>query len=206
MNRYTEAFDADVQNKTYKRHLGGGEEGWDARGQAQLEFMTAMGLLPSHRLLEIGCGPLRAGRYFIEYLDAGNYAGFDFNESFMTVARGIVAEPEFAHKKPQVDRVDHFDVGNRFSGADFGLAFSVLNHCDDADRARFFSNVAAAFHPGASVFVTHARWFDLQPIVGGRLQLKRRIENQDGSWFDAAWPQDERRTVFPILEFTVSEC
>jgi SAM-dependent methyltransferase len=203
MNKYSEAFEADVQNRTYKRLLGGGADGWDARGQAQLEFMKAMGLAPSHRLLEIGCGPLRAGRYFIEYLDAGNYAGFDFNASFLTVAMEIISDPEFAHKKPRIDFVNDFDVGNRFSGADFGLAFSVLNHCDSAERERFFASVAAAFRPGASVFVTHARWFEHHPFREGRFELRRRIDNRDGSWFDAAWPPEERGTVFPILEFAI---
>ena len=31
------------------------------------------------RMLEIGCGNLRAGRLFIDYLDAGDYYGIDIS-------------------------------------------------------------------------------------------------------------------------------
>lgn len=41
-------------------------------GQWQLEFMKKQGLKKSHTLLDIGCGVLRGGRYFIDYLNKEN--------------------------------------------------------------------------------------------------------------------------------------
>ena len=39
--------------------------------------MVEHGLKPEHKLLDVGCGPLRGGIKFINYLEPGNYYGVD---------------------------------------------------------------------------------------------------------------------------------
>ena len=46
-------------------------ESWLQIGQLQFDYLLEHGLKPDMRMLEIGCGNLRAGRLFIDYLDAG---------------------------------------------------------------------------------------------------------------------------------------
>ena len=46
-------------------------ESWLKIGQMQFDYLVAHGLKPGMRMLEIGCGNLRAGRLFIDHLDAG---------------------------------------------------------------------------------------------------------------------------------------
>ena len=88
----------------YKRHLGGGGREWDARGAYQLELLRHLGLQPQHRLVDYGCGPLRAGRFLIRYLQAGCYRGYDFNPDFIVIARDIVAAaPELRDKAPALE-------------------------------------------------------------------------------------------------------
>ena len=48
---------------------------WDEMGQLQFDFMCARGLLPEHRLLDLGCGALRGGVHFARYLQPGKYYG-----------------------------------------------------------------------------------------------------------------------------------
>jgi hypothetical protein len=51
---------------------------WDTMGELQFRFMLETGKLkPADVLLDIGCGSFRGGRFFIEYLHAGNYLGID---------------------------------------------------------------------------------------------------------------------------------
>ena len=61
--------DADIQNQEYKKHLGGGAQHWERRGAFQLYFLQKMGLKKCDRLLDAGCGPIRSGVHFINYLD-----------------------------------------------------------------------------------------------------------------------------------------
>ena len=44
-------------------------------------------------MLEIGCGNLRAGRLFIDYLDAGNYYGIDISPDILLAARARWPRP-----------------------------------------------------------------------------------------------------------------
>ena len=46
-------------------------ESWLKIGQMQFDYLVAHGLKPGMRMLEIGCGNLRAGCLFIDHLDAG---------------------------------------------------------------------------------------------------------------------------------------
>ena len=39
------------------------------------------------RMLEIGCGNLRAGRLFIDHLDAGDYYGTDISPDILLAAQ-----------------------------------------------------------------------------------------------------------------------
>ncbi len=54
-------------------------ERWLALGEMQFAYLKEHGLRPEMRMLDIGCGNLRAGWRFIEYLDSGNYYGIDIS-------------------------------------------------------------------------------------------------------------------------------
>ena len=53
---------------------------YERMGHLQLQTLIQLGLRPQHRLLDIGCGSLRAGKRFIPYLDAERYFGIEPNE------------------------------------------------------------------------------------------------------------------------------
>jgi len=53
---------------------------WDKAGNIQFQFLIQEGLKPELTLLDIGCGPLRAGLLFIKYLAPGNYTGIDISQ------------------------------------------------------------------------------------------------------------------------------
>jgi hypothetical protein len=43
----------------------------------QFDFMVEVGLKPKHVFLDVGCGALRGGRYFIAFLNCGSNLGFE---------------------------------------------------------------------------------------------------------------------------------
>jgi SAM-dependent methyltransferase len=170
----------DILSGAYKQHLGGGAEEWERRGLAQLDFLRSVGLTPESTLLDIGCGPLRAGVPFIRYLAAGNYAGFDFNASIVNAARFIVnVNADLAAKRPTLLRIDDFAVAGMGRRFDLALAFSVLNHCNEHQRFSFFYNIAAGLARHARLYVTHAAWFGPQYLAAGRLALARTLTAAD---------------------------
>jgi len=172
---------ADIETQAYRRHLGGGAEKWDRRGRFQVVMLRALGLEPWHRLLDAGCGPLRAGVHLIDALDEGRYCGFDFNPDFVATARHLVAaDGRLAAKTPRLECLDLFAVERlgtvRF---DWVLAFSVLNHCDEPTRRAFFTRIPTVLAPQATIVVTHADWFAPEILGGGPLRVRRTLRAPD---------------------------
>ncbi|GAB2984988.1 class I SAM-dependent methyltransferase [Streptomyces pseudoechinosporeus] len=80
-------------------------ERWLALGQMQFDYLTRHGLSSEDRMLEIGCGNLRAGWRFIDYLDAGHYYGIDISPEILLAARDTLAERELQGKLPHLGLV-----------------------------------------------------------------------------------------------------
>lgn len=109
----------------HRRAVGGM---WEELGQLQYDFLVAQGLQPDHKLLDVGCGALRGGIHFIEYLDAGNYYGIDVS---LPLLEGGVMEIEKAglnHKLPNLMAVGDFEMWRFGEIFDFLLAQSVFTH------------------------------------------------------------------------------
>ena len=68
--------DLDIRRQKHRDFIGGK---WSEIGQLQFDFLLESGLQPHHKLLDIGCGCLRGGIHFINYLEASNYSGLDIN-------------------------------------------------------------------------------------------------------------------------------
>lgn len=189
-----------IKRGEYMRYLGGGSETWDSRGYFQLLFMQTMGVLPHHRFLDVGCGPGRASRFLIEYLEAGNYFGVDYNSSFISAAQMMVEAKAMAEKKPTLEVVSDFSIPEKFPQFSYGLAFSVLNHCSHLQRCHFFSKVPDKMQAGSKFYMTHAEWYSKTPLVARDWVLTKRIMNLGISPQDYGWLPGE--SIFPILEFT----
>jgi len=104
-------------------------ESWLQLGQLQFDYLMGHGLKPSSRLLEIGCGNLRAGRLFIDYLDAGGYYGVDISPDILLAAADTVAEFRLQHKLPHLTVVKDMRLAFLPSGYfDVVHAHSVFSH------------------------------------------------------------------------------
>ena len=95
-------------------------ESWLKVGQMLFDYLVSHGLKPGMRMLEIGCGNLRAGRLFIEHLDAGDYYGIDISPDILLAAQRTLAEVGLQDRLPHLTLVQdlkleflpagHFDV------------------------------------------------------------------------------------------------
>ena len=104
---------------------------WDEIGRLQLEFLVKMGLTPTDRVLDVGCGCLRAGVRLVEYLDSGHYYGIDISQALLDVGYDVeLRDASLQHKLPRENLYlsgdfDATGFGVRFP---FGIAQSVFTH------------------------------------------------------------------------------
>ncbi|GAA4932704.1 class I SAM-dependent methyltransferase [Streptomyces coeruleoprunus] len=79
---------------------------WLAIGQLQYDYLVGHGLTPQDRLLEIGCGNLRAGWRFIDHLEPGHYYGIDISPDILIEAKKTLVRYRLQHKVPYLTPVD----------------------------------------------------------------------------------------------------
>jgi SAM-dependent methyltransferase len=94
---------------------------YDAMAATQFRLLTTLGLREHHRLLDFGCGSLRAGRLFIPYLLPGNYHGIEPNTWLIEDA----IPHEIGHDQIRLKQ-PVFRANADFSSDGFGVAFDFI--------------------------------------------------------------------------------
>lgn len=167
---------ADLNPKTLKpgdpRHYTsyvGPPTQFDFMGATQFSLLFALGLRARHRVLDFGCGSLRAGRLLIPYLERGNYFGVEPNQWLLDEAiTNEVGRDLIAIKEPTFDNNDQFRADCFGVLFDFIVAQSIFSHTGpDAvvDTLRSFRStlesdglIVATFVEGDEDYDRGARW------------------------------------------------
>jgi cyclopropane fatty-acyl-phospholipid synthase-like methyltransferase len=88
-----------------------------------------LGLRDYHRLLDFGCGSLRAGRFLISYLRPGNYHGLEPNEWLIEDAIDRqLGRDLIGLKSPHFHAVKDFRADRCGTDFDFIVAQSIFSH------------------------------------------------------------------------------
>ena len=123
-------------------------------GQLQYEFLVARGLEPEHRLLDIGCGTLRGGQYYIDHLDVGNYVGMDISER--AIEEGKARIPELVEtKRPDFHVNDDLRFEEIDEPVDYAIAQSVFSHLRRKQIVECFEYIPRAIGDGGVLFATY---------------------------------------------------
>ena len=102
---------------------------WDLIGPLQLEFMIRQGLLPSHELLDVGCGSLRGGVRFIGYLEPGHYVGVDKNPDLIEAGRTLeLVRYGLVERNPTLVVMADFELSRLGRTFDYAIAQSLFPH------------------------------------------------------------------------------
>lgn len=143
----------EIARKTHRDFVGGM---WDEIGRLQFDFMLRQGLQPTDRLLDMGCGSLRAGVHFIKYLEPGNYYGIDMNASLINAGRDVeLVEAGLVDREPQLLVNDRFECSG--FGVRFGMviAHSLFSHLEVNSIERCLVNIAEVLEPSGKFFATY---------------------------------------------------
>jgi SAM-dependent methyltransferase len=124
-------------------------DSWLKLGQLQFDYLVSHGLKPGMRMLEIGCGNLRAGRLFIDYLDVGDYYGIDISPEILLAAQRTVAEEGLQDKLPHLALVQDLKLAFLPAGHfDVVHAHSVFSHSPLAVIEECLAHVGRVMAPG----------------------------------------------------------
>ncbi|MDG4858640.1 class I SAM-dependent methyltransferase [Streptomyces sp. T-3] len=148
---YYRAVMASDAARSAEAAVGGGPrvDVWNQIGQLQFDYLVEHGLRPEQRMLDIGCGNLRAGRLFIDHLEPGHYYGIDISPDILIAAKHTLVRSGLQSKLPYLTIADnltfdflpdaHFDVVH---------AHSVFSHSPLHVIEECFQNVGRILAPG----------------------------------------------------------
>ncbi len=129
---------------------------WETMGRKQLDFLVEQGVRPEHRLLDVACGSLRAGRHLVDYLEPGQYYGIDHSADLV--------EAGYRHELDEAQRQrlprENLAVNGSFRVAELGQAFdvalanSLFSHLNLSQVRLCMARVAASLVPGGRFFAT----------------------------------------------------
>ncbi len=104
-------------------------ENFEFAGREQLIYLLNAGLTPDCKVLDIGCGVLRAGYWLIHFLDPGCYCGIEPHKGRLEIGTQNILEPGvLTSKSPRFDTNVNFDTSVFGEKFDFFLAYSIWTH------------------------------------------------------------------------------
>lgn len=123
------AHGAETRPEARHRTYVGPSGSYDLGGALQFAMLALFGLREHHRVLDVGCGSLRAGRLLIPYLLPGHYFAVEPNRWLVKAAIGPEIHPGVIEERQPVI-VDSADMTfpRCPEGFDFVIAASVFTH------------------------------------------------------------------------------
>ena len=147
---YLDAYseDTDIRVEQDPRTAVGGK--WKVIGRLQFDFMVSVGLEPHHTMLDVGCGTLRGGRHFIDYLDPSRYTGIDISSKAIEFGHTLIEDEGLGEKRPKLllnedKRLDFSEFDDE--SFDFILAQSVFTHLGPELIEECFDHLGAVMTP-----------------------------------------------------------
>jgi len=140
----------------YRAYVGPPTQ-YDFMGATQFALLFALGMREHHKVLDFGCGSLRAGRLLIPYLDPGCYFGIEPNT--WLIDEGVerqLGRDILSVKRPSFSTSDTFSAEVFGEYFDIIVAQSIFSH-GGTDIARTaigsFANVLAPAGIGLATFI-----------------------------------------------------
>lgn len=141
----------EIEAGLHREFIGGM---WEEIGKLQFEFLKQNGLRPEHNVLDVGCGSMRGGLWFVNYLDSTNYAGLDINESLIEAGRIELEKANLMVKEPALLVNNQFEFWKFEKKFDFAVAISVFTHLNFNYILRCLIEVKKVMRPDSKFYAT----------------------------------------------------
>lgn len=114
--------------------LGVPVKDFEKGGREQLNYLLMSGLKPGSKVVDLGCGVLRAGYWLIHFLDSGCYFGIEPHTGRLDMGVNTILEPGLLEtKKPRFDTNSDFNTAVFSEKFDFFLAYSIWTHASKSE-------------------------------------------------------------------------
>ncbi len=155
---------AEIADQLHKDGIftGGPPALFESGGRLQLSTLVREGIYPSSKLLDVGCGCLRAGYWLIHFLDPGCYFGIEPNTRMLQAGIDAVLGSELQKaKRPCFDTNDQFDFSIFGVKFDFVLARSIWTHASKPQIQTMLDGFVQNSNPDAFFLTSYhpASWF-----------------------------------------------
>ncbi len=109
--------------------FGFSAQDFERGGREQFIYMLTAGLNPDSKVVDLGCGILRAGYWLIGFLDARCYCGIEPHLGRLDIGIRSILEPSTLDaKQPRFDTNPDFNTSVFGEKFDFFLAYSIWTH------------------------------------------------------------------------------
>jgi SAM-dependent methyltransferase len=164
--------------------LGGPARDFERIGRHCLEVLLGEGLTTSSKVLDVGCGALRAGYWLMRLLDPGHYFGIEPNREMLRLGLEQLVEPDVATRADaRFAHNDDFDFSGFGESFDFTVARSIWTHASRdqiaamlasfADTASANGLLLASYLPASAIARHRGGWQPTVQRCATRLPLDR---------------------------------
>jgi pentatricopeptide repeat protein len=152
---YAESVTAALEGK--KQHASLGPVLKAGRSETALRTFRELkeqGISPGDTVVDYGCGTLRVGRSFIEFLEPDRYIGMDIDQRILDAGLRSLPAELLAAKRPVLEVIS-FESLARVAARrpKWVFAKGVLQHVPPKEVGEFFANVSQLVHAGAVAFI-----------------------------------------------------
>ena len=159
MSQFNTYYDSKLITQRIK---DGGHRGvvgglWEELGKLQFDYLVSQGLKPQMTFLDIGCGCLRGGVHFINFLEPGHYYGLDLSQALLDVGYDQeLAQAGLQDKLPKENLLctDRFELPDSIQKVDMAIALSVFTHLPLNSLKLCLLNMTNVVVPGGKIFAS----------------------------------------------------
>lgn len=126
---------------------------WKETRRFYNDFLMSRGLLPEHKVFDVGCGNLRIGSQLVRYLRSGHYVGIDVRQAVLEQARALLDREGISNRSARLflcDSFSHPEMGGELF--DVIIAFQLLYHLEDMQLAQAFDTLIRRLMPEGRLY------------------------------------------------------